>query len=49
MLNMIHIGQIMRAMGWQPPAECIMPPSEPSRDVSLPAAWAHLAGRPSSG
>lgn len=43
MLNMTHIGQTMRAMGWTPPPEFNMPPREPNRDVSLPKAWAHLA------
>ena len=42
MLNMTHIGQTMRAMNWKPPAEFNMPPRDPNRDVSLPAAWAHL-------
>jgi ketosteroid isomerase-like protein len=42
MLNMTHIGQVMRAMEWRPPAEFNMPPRQPNRDVSLPAAWAHL-------
>ncbi|MEM7412913.1 MAG: nuclear transport factor 2 family protein [Myxococcota bacterium] len=43
MLNMTHIGQTMRAMGWAPPPEFNMPPKHPNRDVSLPKAWAHLA------
>lgn len=43
MLNMTHIGQVMREMEWRPPAEFNMPPRKPNRDVSLPAAWAHLA------
>jgi len=43
MLNMTHIGQTMRAMNWKPPAEFNSPPREPNRDVSLPAAWVHLA------
>ncbi|MEE3328607.1 MAG: nuclear transport factor 2 family protein [Myxococcota bacterium] len=43
MLNMTHIGKTMRDMGWKPPASFNMPPREPNRDVSLPAAWAHLA------
>ena len=43
MLNMTHIGQTMRAMEWTPPAAFNMPPRNPNRDVSLPAAWAHLA------
>ena len=43
MLNMTHIGQTMRAMEWEPPAEFNMPPRQPNRDVSLPAAWGHLA------
>ncbi len=42
MLNMKHIGETMRAMGWRPPAEFNMPPRQPNRDISLPAAWAHL-------
>jgi len=42
MLNMTHIGQTMRAMEWKPPGKIAMPPREPNRDVSLPAAWAHL-------
>jgi ketosteroid isomerase-like protein len=43
MLNMTHIGQAMRAMEWKPPSHFNLPPREPNRDVSLPAAWAHLA------
>ena len=43
MLNMTHIGQTMRAMEWKPPGKMYMPPRRPNRDVSLPAAWAHLA------
>lgn len=43
MLNMTHIGHVMREMEWRPPAEFNMPPRAPNRDVSLPAAWAHLA------
>lgn len=42
MLNMTHIGETMRAMGWSPPAEFNMPPRRPNRDISLPKAWAHL-------
>jgi len=42
MLNMTHIGETMRAMGWRPPAGFNMPPRQPNRDVSLPPAWAHL-------
>ena len=42
MLNMTHIGQTMRDMGWRPPKEFNMPPRKPNRDVSLPKAWAHL-------
>ena len=45
MLNMTHIGQTMQAMQWRPPAGLNMPPSKPNRDVSLPAAWEHLATR----
>ena len=42
MLNMTHIGQTMRDMGWRPPKEFNMPPRKPNRDISLPRAWAHL-------
>jgi hypothetical protein len=42
MLNMTHIGETLKAMGWRPPAEFNMPPRQPNRDVSLPPAWAHL-------
>ncbi len=42
MLNMTHVGQTMRDMGWRPPSEFNMPPRKPVRDVSLPKAWAHL-------
>ncbi|MBW2425534.1 MAG: nuclear transport factor 2 family protein [Deltaproteobacteria bacterium] len=42
MLNMTHIGETMRAMEWRPPAEFNRPPPHPNRDITLPAAWAHL-------
>jgi hypothetical protein len=42
MLNMTHIGETLRAMGWKPPSEFNMPPRPPNRDISLPPAWAHL-------
>jgi ketosteroid isomerase-like protein len=42
MLNMTHVGQVMRDMEWRPPAEFNMPPRKPNRDVSLPSAWEHL-------
>ena len=42
MLNMTHIGQTLKAMAWQPPPETNRPPRNPNRDISLPAAWAHL-------
>lgn len=42
MLNMKHIGETMKAMGWRPPAEFNLPPRQPNRDISLPPAWAHL-------
>ncbi len=35
MLNMTEIGETLKAMQWKPPASF-------HRDVSLPAAWAHL-------
>jgi hypothetical protein len=43
MLNMTHVGETLKAMQWKPPASFNMPPKKISRDVSLPAAWAHLA------
>ena len=42
MLNMQHVNQVLREMQWRPPAEFNMPPKRPNRDISLPAAWAHL-------
>ena len=42
MLNMTHIGETLRAMQWKPPPEFNRPPRDPNRDISLPAAWAHL-------
>ena len=45
MLNMTHIGQTMKAMEWRPPSSVNMPPRQPNRDVSLPAAWRHLEAK----
>ena len=45
MLNMTHVGETLKAMRWKPPSSFNMPPRPPNRDVSLPAAWAHLAKR----
>ena len=42
MLNMTHIGETLRAMQWRPPPQFNRPPHHPNRDISLPAAWAHL-------
>ena len=42
MLNMTQIGETMRDMKWQPPAQINMPPRQPNRDITLPPAWAHL-------
>jgi ketosteroid isomerase-like protein len=42
MLNMTHVGETLKAMQWRPPGIFHMPPKQPNRDVSLPAAWAHL-------
>ena len=42
LLNMTHIGEIMRAMEWRPPEGFNMPPRTPDRNVSLPPAWQHL-------
>jgi len=45
MLNMTHVGETLKAMRWKPPSSFHMPPRQPNRDASLPAAWAHLAPR----
>ena len=42
MLNMAHIGETLKAMGWRPPGEFNMPPRQSNRDISLPPAWVHL-------
>ncbi|MDJ0786699.1 MAG: nuclear transport factor 2 family protein [Myxococcota bacterium] len=42
LLNMTHVGETLKAMEWKPPAVFSLPPRKPVRDVSLPAAWAHL-------
>lgn len=42
LLNMTHVGETLKAMGWRPPADFHMPPRQPDRDVSLPPRWAHL-------
>ena len=42
MLNMTHVGETLKAMRWKPPPEFNLPPRHPNRDISLPAAWAHL-------
>jgi hypothetical protein len=42
MLNMTHVGETLKAMQWRPPGTFHAPPKHPNRDVSLPAAWAHL-------
>lgn len=42
MLNMAHVNETLKAMGWRPPPGFHMPPRQPNRDVSLPKAWAHL-------
>jgi ketosteroid isomerase-like protein len=42
-LNMRYIGEVLKAMNWQPPSEFNMPPKQPDWRTHLPAAWAHLA------
>jgi len=42
MLNMAHVNETLRAMEWKPPGSFNMPPRPVNRDISLPAAWAHL-------
>jgi len=42
-LNMTAIGETLKAMAWQPPAEFNMPPRKPDWSTAMPGAWAHLA------
>ena len=42
-LNMTAIGETLKAMAWQPPAEFNMPPRKPDWSTDMPGAWAHLA------
>ncbi len=42
-LNMTYIGETLKAMAWQPPAEFNMPPAKPDWSTDLPQAWRHLA------
>lgn len=42
-LNMTYIGETLKAMAWQPPAEFNMPPSKPDWSTDLPEKWRHLA------
>ena len=45
MLNMAHVFEVMKAIGWKPTAEMNVPPRQPNRDVSLPEAWQHLEAK----
>jgi hypothetical protein len=36
LLNMVHVLEDMRAVGWRPPAGFVSPPGEPVRDFSEP-------------
>ena len=41
-LNMTHVGETMKAMQWQPPAEFNMPPRKPDWSTALPEKWQYL-------
>jgi ketosteroid isomerase-like protein len=41
-LNMTYIGETLKAMQWQPPAEFNMPPRKPDWSTDMPAAWRDL-------
>jgi len=41
-LHMAFIGETLKAMNWQPPAEFNMPPLKPDWATHLPEAWRHL-------
>lgn len=42
MINMAHLGEVLRAMKWRPPAGMNSPPKDVCRDTSLPPNSAHL-------
>ena len=35
-LNMVHVLDDMRTLGWRPPSNFVPPPAEPDRDFSVP-------------
>ena len=43
MLNMRSVGEVLKAMAWQPPAVFNMPPKAPDWNTALPEAYAHLS------
>ena len=45
MLNMAHVFEVMKAIGWKPNPSVNVPPREPNRDVSLPKAWRRLEAK----
>jgi len=36
-LNMVHVNEELRAAGWRPGPEFVMPPKHPNRDATKPA------------
>ena len=43
LINMKHLGEVLRAMQWSWPPEMNQPPQPVNRDTSMPERWAHLA------
>jgi hypothetical protein len=45
-LNMTAVGEALKAMQWQLPAQFNMPPAKPDWSTALPQAWANLPAPP---
>jgi len=45
LMNMAQVNELLREMGWKPPAHFNFPPPNPDRDDSLPPGREHLAQR----
>ena len=40
LLNMVHVNEALRAAGWMPGPDFVMPPKHPNRDTTKPSASA---------
>jgi len=43
LMNMAHVMEVLRDMGWTPPPNLNFPPPNPERDLALPKGREHLA------